>query len=78
MENLGESIRKIREVRGISQRNLAQQVKTSQSAIARIEKGVTDPRMSTVQRIGKILQADLTFIVDMGEMPIPQYDFGDE
>jgi predicted transcriptional regulator len=44
----------------ISQRALAKRIKTSQPAIARLEAGAVDPRLSTLQRyaasVGKRLQ----------------------
>ena len=44
----------------ISQSAIAKQIKTSQSAIARLEAGIVDPRLSTVQRyaasVGKRIQ----------------------
>ena len=44
----------------ISQSAIAKRIKTSQSAIARLEAGIVDPRLSTVQRyaasVGKRIQ----------------------
>jgi predicted transcriptional regulator len=44
----------------ISQRAIAERIKTSQSAIARLEAGTVDPRLSTLQRyaasVGKRIQ----------------------
>jgi DNA-binding XRE family transcriptional regulator len=50
----------VRSHSGISQRAIAKRIKTSQSAIARLEVGTVDPRLSTLQRyaasVGKRIQ----------------------
>lgn len=48
-----------RRAAGISQTELAQRMSTSQSAISDIEKGLKDPRLSTLQRIARALGLEL-------------------
>ena len=45
---------------GLSQRELAERVGTTQSAIARLERGVRPPRIDTLLRIADALDCDLT------------------
>lgn len=45
--------------RGLSQRELAELVGTTQSAIARLESGGRPPRIDTLLRIGDALDCDL-------------------
>lgn len=45
--------------RGLSQRELAQRVGTTQSAIARLESGGRPPRIDTLLRIADALECDL-------------------
>ncbi|MGI9110919.1 MAG: helix-turn-helix domain-containing protein [Gaiellaceae bacterium] len=45
--------------RGLSQRELAQRVGTTQSAIARLESGGRPPRIDTLLRIADALDCDL-------------------
>lgn len=59
----GPLIREARQLAGLSQRDLANQLGTKQSVISRWERGVDTPRVDT---LGRILQAcgfeaDLTF-----------------
>ena len=72
-ENFGTHIRKIRERRDMSQRTLAIKAKTSQSAVARIEGGDIDPRISTIQRLLKAMDSWLMVGYDAGPVPAPTY-----
>jgi transcriptional regulator with XRE-family HTH domain len=45
---------------GLSQRELAELVGTTQSAIARLERGGRPPRIDTLLRIADALECDLT------------------
>ena len=55
-----DALSAIRSRSRISQSAIAKRIKTSQSAIARLEAGIVDPRLSTVQRyaasVGKRIQ----------------------
>jgi predicted transcriptional regulator len=55
-----EALTAIRSHSRISQSALAKRIHTSQSAIARLEAGIVDPRLSTIQRyaasVGKRIQ----------------------
>ncbi len=52
-----------RQARGLSQRELAEIVGTTQSAIARLERGGRPPRIDTLLRIADALDCDL--VVDL-------------
>ena len=67
-----DALAAIRSRSRISQSSIAKRIKTSQPAIARLEAGTVDPRLSTLQRyaasVGKRIQwtlvdAQLTFIM---------------
>ena len=64
------SIRSLRERRGMTQRQLATKARTSQSAIARMEAGAIDPRLSTMERICESLDAQL-FVCEVEECSEP-------
>ncbi len=49
-----------RQERGLSQRGLAELVGTTQSAIARLERGGRPPRIDTLLRIADALDCDLS------------------
>jgi len=57
---LAFEIRRLREARGLSQRELAERVGTTQSAIARLEAGNISPSLPTLDRIADALGAELT------------------
>lgn len=55
----GETIRTLRLERGMTQRQLAAALETSQSHIARIENSSCDPLYSTMQRLADVLGIDM-------------------
>lgn len=57
---LAFEIRRLRESRNLSQRELAELVGTTQSAIARLEAGNISPSLPTLDRIAHALGAELT------------------
>ena len=60
---IGSLIARRRTALGVSQRALAGQCGTTQSAIARLETGGTPPRLSTLLRLAEALECDL--LVDL-------------
>jgi ribosome-binding protein aMBF1 (putative translation factor) len=66
---LAFEIRALREKKGLSQRQLAERVGTTQSAIARLEGGRISPSLPTLDRIATALGAEITVtITDTGEL----------
>lgn len=63
---LAMEIRALREARGLSQRELAERVGTTQSAIARLEGGNISPSLPTLDKIAEALGAELSVaLVDL-------------
>lgn len=56
---LGCQVRELRIERGLTQSELAVMVGTSQAAIARLEAGGSEPRLSTLEAIGLALDRRL-------------------
>ena len=52
---LGRQVRELRESNGLSQRELAERMQTTQSVIARLEAGGSKPSISTLQRVAAAL-----------------------
>jgi DNA-binding XRE family transcriptional regulator len=62
-------IRALREKKGLSQRELAERVGTTQSAIARLEAGNVSPSLPTLDKIADALGAEVSLrIVDLDEL----------
>jgi UDP-N-acetylglucosamine 1-carboxyvinyltransferase len=59
MQNIGHRIADVRETEGITQSELAKKLKTTQSAIARIESGKQNVSADMLRRIGKALGKNL-------------------
>lgn len=56
---IAREIRALREKQGLSQRELAERVGTTQSAIARLEGGGISPSLTTLEKIAQALGAEL-------------------
>lgn len=65
---IGKRIRHLREKAGINQRQLAVAASVDPAAVNRIEKGDSDPRYSTMQKIACALKVPLAwlFIEEIG------------
>jgi UDP-N-acetylglucosamine 1-carboxyvinyltransferase len=59
MENIGHRIADVRETKGITQAELAKKLKTTQSAVARIESGKQNVSADMLKRIGVALGKNL-------------------
>ena len=56
---LAMEVRALREARGLSQRELAELVGTTQSAVARLEGGNVSPSLPTLDKLAEALDAEL-------------------
>jgi ribosome-binding protein aMBF1 (putative translation factor) len=61
--DLGEQVRDAREAAGLSQRDLAARMGTSQAAVARLEAGGAAATLTTIQRVATAL--DLRVTIDL-------------
>jgi transcriptional regulator with XRE-family HTH domain len=66
-QQLRVDLRTLRELRELSQVQLAARIGTSQPAVARLEAGFTDPRLSTLERYAAATDADLKISVGADE-----------
>jgi len=57
--NIGEKIKKVREAKGFSQKQVAVMLDMDQSQYSKIENGKTDPTTSTLEKIAKTLGVDV-------------------
>jgi transcriptional regulator with XRE-family HTH domain len=57
---IGERIKKIREARGLSQKEVASMIKMDQSQYSKLEKDKTDPSVSTLAKVAKALGSQLS------------------
>lgn len=58
--NIGYKIRKVREAKSLSQKQVALSINMDQSQYSKIEKGKTDPSCSTMEKIAKALGVELS------------------
>jgi transcriptional regulator with XRE-family HTH domain len=66
--NLGQSLRKIREAKGLAQKEVAIAAKMDTGQYSRIEGGKTDPSFSAVVRMAKALGVELTELFQANEL----------
>jgi transcriptional regulator with XRE-family HTH domain len=57
--NFGLALCELRQLAGLSQRELAERIGSTQSAIARMEKGNAEPRFCTLEKPAEALNRDL-------------------
>ena len=64
--NIGEKIRKVREAKSLTQKEVALSINMDQSQYSKIEKGKTDPSCTTIEKIAKALNVEVyeLFIAD--------------
>lgn len=73
MSRGGDLIREARRRRGLTQGELAERVGTSQSAIARWEKGGTAPSMDATMRVLRTMDLDLDYqLVEFDDSDLAQ------
>ena len=65
IKGLGERIRRLRNEKGISQEELANEADIPLSQIGRIERGETNPTISSLYVISQALEIDLKTLVDI-------------
>lgn len=66
--NLGHALKKIREAKGLAQKEVAIACKMDTGQYSRIENGKTDPSFSAVVRIAKALGVELTELFRADEL----------
>ena len=57
---IGEKVKKVREAKGLSQKQVALSINMDQSQYSKVEKGKTDPTCSTLEKISKALGMELS------------------
>lgn len=56
---IGDEVRRLREERGLSQRELGERMGATQSVIARLEAGGVEPTIATLDRVAAALEVEL-------------------
>ena len=64
MDNIGENIKKFRELKNITRDKIASDLNMSLSNYSKIERGEIDLTISRVQEIAKILEVDVSQILN--------------
>lgn len=73
--DVAEAVLRLRQRRGLSQEALAEQLGTRQPAIARLESGTANPRLSTLAELARALDAVVR--IDFVPCEIAQRDLPD-
>jgi transcriptional regulator with XRE-family HTH domain len=69
--NLGESIRNIRRVKGLSQGEMQKRTGILRSYLSRVENGHTVPSFATLQRLASAMEVNLADFFSGEEAPVP-------
>ena len=65
LKEFGKNLKKLRVERGYSTRKFANEAEISDSALARLETGATNPTLITLLKIAEALQVDLNTLMPM-------------
>lgn len=68
---LAERLRKMREARGLTQRELAKAIGVSRQAIGFYESGEREPDLETVQKLAQVLGTSISYLVGETDDPSP-------
>ena len=60
---LGEQVRQLRVAAGLTQRELALRIGSTQPAVARLEAGLRTPTLTTLERVAQALGQDLMLLL---------------
>jgi transcriptional regulator with XRE-family HTH domain len=60
--NVGERIKKVREIKGLSQKQVAINLGMNPSQYSKIENGKVDPQISSIEKIAKALGVDISAV----------------
>jgi len=66
--NIGEKIKKVRESKGLSQKEVAIALSMNPSQYSKIENGKVDPQFSSIERVATALGVDIAGIVSSDKM----------
>ena len=62
--NLSSRIRRIREIRGLKQSNIAQELNITQQSYGNLENHLNNPKLETLQRFCEVVKIPLSFLLD--------------
>lgn len=64
MDSFGEKLRECREAKGLSQKELAQMLKTSYSVIGKYERDEMQPSIEAAKKIAKLVDTTVGYLLD--------------
>ena len=73
MDNLGNTIRELRQSKGLSQAELAERIGKKRSAVGNYESGTREPDLETLRALAEALNVSVAALLggDEGEEPDP-------
>ena len=63
LKEFGKNLQKLREAKGFSTRQFADEAEISHSSVGRLEAGLSNPTMTTLIKIAEALEVDLNSLV---------------
>ena len=75
---LAETLRELIKSRGISQKWIADNAKTTESTISRYLKGANQPEINIVMRVAKALNVSMDYLCGMTNLEAPKESLGAE
>lgn len=72
---LAQRIEKLRTQKNMSQVNLATLVGISQESISAMERGVSNPKLSTLLKMSEVLECSIDYLVGISDIKCPAIDY---
>ena len=70
--NIGRKIASLRKIKGVSQEELAARCERVVNTISNLERGLGDPKISTLKKIAQSLDVSILAILDVDEVYVNQ------
>ena len=67
LKNLGSQIRILRAIKGLTQSNVANEIKITASAFAKIERGESDISISRIEEIAKVFKLSASKLISLAD-----------
>ena len=72
--SLGENIKRCRQEKNISQRELGRRINKTGQLISSIERGETTPSMDTINKIATVLEVDISNLISSSNLDLKDTD----
>ena len=78
INQFAETVRNLMDMRGLTQKQLAEAAGVTEATISRYAGGKTQPEISIVARLAKVLGVSVDYLCGVTDLPAPRESLGEE